>query len=87
MATQQSKLILYLIILVGLIGGYMYNVQFDPQDVVPELPLGISQAALSTLGSLKIDYRVLQNPDFENLRIFGEFPVPTSAPGKRNPFQ
>jgi hypothetical protein len=87
MASQQGKIILYLIILLGLVGGYMYNAQFDPTEVVPEFPLGINQSALTSLGNLKVDYRVLQNPDFETLRIFGSFPVPTSAPGKNNPFR
>lgn len=86
MATQQNKLILYLIILLGLVGGYLYNAQFDPIEVVPALPAGITPAGLSTFRTLQIDYSVLQNPEFGSLRIFGEFPVPTSAPGKSNPF-
>lgn len=87
MAHTQSKLILYLIILLGLVGGYMYNAQIDPNEAVSDLPVGISPAALSTLGTLKVDYGILQDPDFGGLRIFGEFPVPTTAPGKSNPFQ
>lgn len=87
MAQTQSKLILYLIILLGLVGGYLYNAQFDPAEAVPEFPVGINPAALTRFASFHVNYGVLQNPDFGELRIFGEFPVPTTAPGKSNPFQ
>lgn len=87
MEASQSKLILYLIVLLGLIGGYLYNASLDPTAVVPATPTGISAAALDAVRTLKIDYGVLQNAQFQQLRIFGQFPVPTFAPGKSNPFQ
>ena len=88
MATaSQSKLILYLIILLGLVGGFLYSNQFDPTEKVLPQPDGINAADLNAFGSLKVNYTVLQNEGYQELRIFGELPVPTTAPGKSNPFQ
>lgn len=86
-STSQTRLILYLIVLLGLVGGFLYNGQFDPRDVVPPIPEEIDLVGLNAFGSLKVNYTVLQNEGYQNLRIFGELPVPTTAPGKANPFQ
>ena len=84
---SQTKLILYLIILMGLVGGFLFNGQSDPSEAVAPQPQDISSADLNAFSSLKVDYTVLQDERFIDLRIFGEFPIPTSAPGKSNPFQ
>jgi hypothetical protein len=86
MGTSQSKLILYLIVLVGLVGGYLYNSGLDRTGAVAPLPSGVTATSLQSLATLKIDYTAIQDAQFDALRIFGEFPVPTDAPGKTNIF-
>lgn len=88
MANQsQTKLILYLIILLGLVGGFLFNGQSDPNEAVAPQPQDISSSGLNVFSSLEVNYTFLQDERFIDLRIFGEFPIPTSAPGKSNPFQ
>lgn len=87
MAENQGKIILYLIILLGFIGGYLYNAQSDPSAVVPALPTGVTPAALSAFKTLKVDYSVLSDARYGGLRIFGQFPVPSGSAGKSDIFQ
>lgn len=86
MDKSQSKLILYLILLVGLVGGYLYNASIDHSADVSLLPAGVSAAGLQALSSLNINYSIIEDAQFGQLRIFGQFPVPASAPGKQNIF-
>lgn len=86
MDKQQSKLILYLILLLGLVGGYLYDANLDHSAGIASLPSGVTATGLQSLSTLKVNYTVLQNAQFDSLRIFGEFPVPTGAPGKTNIF-
>jgi len=86
MDKSQSRLILYLIILVGLVGGYLYNAGLDRTADVPSLPSGVTAVGLQSLASIKISYTAIEDIQFNTLRIFGEFPVPTSAPGKPDIF-
>lgn len=84
---MQNKLIPYLLILVGLVGGYFYSSAIDPTAGVPPVPANISTSNLAQKKRLKVNYTILQNEGYGNLRIFGPYPVPTDASGKRDPFQ
>ena len=86
MDKSQSKLILYLILLLGFVGGYLYNANLDHTSSIAPLPSGVTATGLDSLETLRINYAVLQNAEFGALRIFGEFPVPTTATGKQNIF-
>ncbi|MDX1440629.1 MAG: hypothetical protein R3284_12075 [Rubricoccaceae bacterium] len=88
MATRsQSRLVLYLIMLLGLVGGYLFNAQRDPAEAVPPQPQEVSTGDLNAFASLRVNYTALQSQVYQDLRIFGDVPVPTTAPGKSNPFQ
>ena len=87
MAENQGKIILYLVVLLGFIGGYLYNAQGDPSRAVPALPTGVTPQALSPFKTLKVDYSVLSDAQYQRLRIFGQFPVPSGATGKSDIFQ
>jgi hypothetical protein len=83
---MQSKLIIYLIVFLGLVGGFLYNSELDPAANVPVVPAGVNSNDLNAFRTLHINYAVIENSAFQELRIFGAFPVPSTAPGKDNPF-
>ena len=84
---MNNRLIPYLLILVGLVGGYFYSSSLDPTAGVPLIPSNVAVSDLAQKKRLKVNYSILENEAYEDLRIFGPYPVPTSAPGKSNPFQ
>lgn len=84
---QQSKLLLYLIMLLGLVMGYLYNSQTDPAAVVPVLNARLQLAPLAGLKNASIDDSILKDPAFSSLRVFGQLPVQPVGGGRDNPFQ
>ncbi len=86
-SAKQSPLILYLVMLLGLVLGYLYNSQSDPAAAVPGVPANLQLTSLKGLDGLKIDYTVLESDQFQQLRVFGQIPVQVGSGGKENPFQ
>jgi hypothetical protein len=84
---RQSKILLYLIMLLGLVMGYLYSSQSDPTAVVPVLNARLELTSLAGLKNVNIDTSILTNPAFSSLRIFGQLPVQPSGGGRDNPFQ
>ncbi len=84
---QQSKLLLYLIMSLGLVLGFLYSSQSDPTAAVPALDNRFALSSLKALGSARIDDTVLTSDEFKALKVFGSLPVPTTGGGKDNPFQ
>lgn len=84
---RQSALLGYLIMALGLMGGFLYYSQMDFSGDVPTLEQRHQLANMKGLESLKIDYRILQNEEFQQLKIFGQTTVPAQGSGKTNPFQ
>jgi hypothetical protein len=84
---QQSKLLLYLIMLLGLVMGYFYGNQSDPTASVPVLDARLQLTSLVGLKNASIDTSILTNPAFSSLRVFGQLPVQPSGNGRDNPFQ
>ena len=68
----------------GVVGGYFYQTQFGTAYVVEAAPdVG---GDLRTFRSIKIDFSILERPEYKNLQIFGESPVTPGQSGKINPF-
>lgn len=84
---KQSPVILYLIMLLGFVLGFLYNSQLDPTAAVPPIPNKFQLASLQGLQNLKIDYSILTSEQFQQLRVFGELPVRAQGGGKSDPFQ
>lgn len=84
---QSSKLILFLIMGLGLVLGYLYSSSSDPAEAVPPLELNFQLTSLQPLKSARIDSSILSDTDFTSLRIFGSLPVQAGAGGKSNPFE
>lgn len=83
---SQSNLILYLLILLGFVGGYFYNSKINiTQAGVQPLPQE-GRDEWQKLKSLSIDFSVLEKAQYRSLRVFGELPVNPGIPGKPNIF-
>ena len=86
-ANQQSKLIIYLIMMLGLVLGYLYSTSSDPVAAVPTLDGKFQLTALQALKGAKIDKAIISSEAFTSLRVFGSLPVEPVTGGKTNPFQ
>jgi len=84
---QQSKLLIYLIMMLGLVLGYLYSGSSDPTLSVPQLPPDLQLSNLQSLQSARVDDAIVTSEAFKALKIFGSLPVPPAAGGKENPFQ
>jgi hypothetical protein len=84
---KQSPVLLYLIILLGFVVGFLYNSQTDPAASVPAVPAKDQLTTLQNLANLKIDYSLLTSDQFQRLQVFGELPVQPQSGGKADPFR
>lgn len=84
---KQSPVLLYLIMLLGFVLGFVYNNQLDPSAGVPAVPAQFQLTSLKALQNLKIDYSLVSSDQFRQLRIFGQLPVPPQTGGKGDLFQ
>lgn len=84
---QQGKLIVYLIMILGLVLGFLYTSGSDPTASVPALDLDLQVAALQGLQDAHIDDTIRTADTFTSLQVFGSLPVQTTAGGKSDPFQ
>lgn len=82
----QNKLTLYLIIIVGLAGGYMYHSQTVDSFSVSPLPIQLEKDSLIQFKGFEIDKSLASNSSYQSLQIFGELPVSNGNPGKSSLF-
>lgn len=85
--SQPSKLYILLIILIGLVGGYVvYSQWISPmQAVIPPPPVS-NQDDLATFKDLKIDFSALGGAITKELVVSGESPVNPGVTGKKDLF-
>lgn len=83
--TQTEKLILGLIIIVGLVGGYFYYSSSDRIAGVELNPPTIGKD-LEKIKNITFDFTIFDKISFKELKIFGEFPVPMGDEGKQDLF-
>jgi hypothetical protein len=84
---RQSPLVLYLVMVFGFALGWLYVSQTDPARSVPQVPAALQLTTLRQLQNLKIDFSILSDPQFQELRAHGELPVQAGAGGRADPFQ
>ncbi len=84
---KESKTLLYLIMLLGFVGGYLYNSQSDPAANITPVPANLQISSLKGLDTLKIDYSVLTSTQYQELKVFGQLPVTAESGGRADPFQ
>ena len=81
---NQPKLILYIIILLGFAGGYVFYTQGTVEEIF--VPLAEENDSIDGLKDLNIDFSVLNSEKLKSLKIFGEFPIQPGQTGKRDIF-
>lgn len=85
--TSQSKLLIYLIMVLGLIMGFLYSGSSDPAAAVPALDPSFQLTSLQPLQGARIDSAILSDPALSSLQVFGSLPVKPDTGGKSDPFQ
>ncbi len=84
---SSSKLYVGLIILVGLVGGYVaYSQWIKPTAAIIPPPVISNQDGLSAFKNLKINFQVLDDPAYKSLITSGESPVNPGITGKKDLF-
>jgi len=82
-----SKLYVSLIVLVGLIGGYVvYSQWVKPSETLVPPPTISTKDGPATLKSIKIDFSVLDDSTYKKLITSGESPVNPGITGKKDLF-
>ncbi len=84
---QTTLLYCSLLVVVALLGGYVYYTQVikGTEIVAPPLPVS-QQDDLKSFQNLNIDLTVLDNPIYRSLNTFGEVPVSPGVTGKKDIF-
>lgn len=85
--TKQQSSLLYLIMLLGFVLGFLYNSRVDPTASVPPIDPRHQMASLRGLESARIDSSLLSSEQFKELRVFGSLPVQPVGNGKSDPFR
>ncbi len=89
MTTQSSsKLYIILIVLTGLVGGYVFYSQWiQPSEAaVPAPPIGNTRDGLSEFKDMKINFSILNDATYKGLITSGESPVNPGVTGKKDLF-
>lgn len=85
MSQSKTNLFSILIIIVGIVGGYLYYTQFSSEPVIIESDV-IVRSDLEEFKNIKLDFEILNLEAIQNLRQIGESPVDPGLTGKRNIF-
>jgi hypothetical protein len=83
-----SPVLLLLIVVLGVLGGFIYNSQITPATDERIKPIkSISpEDTLSKLKSSKLDFSILEDETFKNLKVFVELPINAGETGRENIF-
>ena len=81
----QSRIILFFIVMIGAIIGYL-NYSGSDVGLLPDEPL-IRKDDLDSFADFWIDFSILEDERYKTLEIFGESPVNPGITGeRRDPF-
>lgn len=84
---SSSKLYIALIVLIGLVGGYVvYSQWIAPSEAIVPPPKISNQDDLATFKNLKIDFKILDDSAYKSLITSGESPVNPGITGKKDIF-
>lgn len=86
-STKQNTSLLYLIMLLGFVLGFLYNSRVDPTAGVPPVDVRHQMTSLRGLESARIDASLVSSEQFKELRVFGSLPVQPVGNGKSDPFR
>ena len=84
---NQNKLILILIVLVGVVVGYLYYSQsIAPTQQLTEPSMISDKDDLKKFDNLKLNFDILKDGKYRSLQTFGESPVNPGTTGKKDIF-
>ena len=87
LSTGPSKLYVLLIILIGLIGGYVFYGQWiKPSEAAIPAPAVDKQDNLNSFRNMRIDFAAIKNISSKDLVVSGEAPVNPGVTGKKDLF-
>ena len=79
---------LILIVIMGILAGFIYNSQVtaSPNPNIKDMKPISPEDALSKLKNSKLDFSILENETFTNLKTIGDIPVIPGETGRDNIF-
>lgn len=80
-----NPLILLLIMVLGVIAGYMFYRQ-GGDAVVPSVPAAANDPAFVKYKDFKFDFTLFQNPSFTDLKTYGQVPIVPGSTGRQDVF-
>ena len=80
-----NPLILLLIIVMGVVAGYVFYGQAG-DSVAPALPAAASDSAFVKFKNLKFDFTLFQNQSFADLKTYGQTPITPGTTGRQDVF-
>lgn len=80
-----NPLILALVIVLGLIAGYVFYGQSGDPEPIP-LPARANDASFVKFKDLKFDFALFQNGSFTNLKTYGQTPIIPGTTGRQDVF-
>ena len=84
---SSPKLYILLIILIGLVGGYVvYSQWIKPNEATIPAPKIDKQDSLEKFKDLKVDFKILDESVYKSLITSGESPVNPGITGKKDLF-
>lgn len=83
-SNQTEKVIIFLIIMVGIVGGYFYY--SSVVEEVSVIPAPVLSRDLREFKKISFDFSIFDKVSFKELKIFGEHPLKPGTEGKANLF-
>lgn len=82
-----NPFILFLIILVSAIVGYVFYSQSGSRDQVPiPAPDSVNDVIYLKFKDIKYDFALIEDQSFNALKTYGEFPIQPGTTGKEDIF-
>lgn len=81
-----NPFILGLTILLGIAVGYLFYAQTSGDTGPLPPPATLQDAAFLKFQNARLDFSILEDPAFQILRTFGEYPIQPGVTGKADPF-
>jgi len=85
--TRQDRLLAILVLIIGVVVGYLYYAQVASTNVSIFPPLKADgNDSLAKFKNVNLNFQIFDSTNFKSLKTFGEVPVPTGQPGKPDIF-
>ncbi len=83
-----SPILLLLIIVLGVLGGFIYNNQITPaaDERIKPMKSISPDDTLSKLRNSRMDFSILEDETFKSLKVFVELPINPGETGRENIF-